>query len=376
MKQNVVDAESHLKFNIYNLMRDKISSIEFLRFFASIMVLIWHYQHFYLPFNKFSEINLEDNNKYIQPLFDVLQLFYLYGYRGVDMFFILSGYVFSYVYIRDGVFTDGRKFFINRFARLYPLHLLTLIFVLILQIYSLNFHNQFIIYNNNDIYHFILNLFFISGWGLEKGASFNGPIWSVSIEIIAYSIFFYLIILYKDKTLFKTILILTILIFFRKFFKGHSTFNTEIISFLIFFFQGVLVFFLEKKFKSKKYFFLIGSTLFFFSLIGNFKIFLFFPGILIIFLYVENFLNDILKNLFNFLGQLTYSIYLWHVPVQISMILIIKKNEFLFNIVEKYNFLFLYILIVMLVSLLSFKYFESPFRKFLRNKFTNKKFSS
>ena len=38
--------------------------------------------------------------------------------------------------------------------------------------------------------HFFLNLFFLSGWGLERGGSFNAPTWSVSIEVLLYALFF------------------------------------------------------------------------------------------------------------------------------------------------------------------------------------------
>ena len=35
----------------------------------------------------------------------------------------------------------------------------------------------------------MLNLFFASSWGLERGPSFNGPIWSVSVEVAIYAVF-------------------------------------------------------------------------------------------------------------------------------------------------------------------------------------------
>jgi peptidoglycan/LPS O-acetylase OafA/YrhL len=41
-----------------------------------------------------------------------------------------------------------------------------------------------------DAYHLALNLGFASSWGLERGSSFNGPIWSVSVEVALYAIFF------------------------------------------------------------------------------------------------------------------------------------------------------------------------------------------
>ena len=57
-------------------------------------------------------------------------------------------------------------------------------------VYSLNKFGNYQINSINDTYHFILNFFFISGWGFEKSYSFNGPIWSVSIELIIYALSF------------------------------------------------------------------------------------------------------------------------------------------------------------------------------------------
>jgi len=76
-------------------------------------------------------------------------------------------------------------------SRLYPLHFLTLMFVLLLQFFYEFFLDLQMNQGYNDFYHFILNLFFVSSWGLEEGNSYNLPIWSVSKEIIAYLVFFY-----------------------------------------------------------------------------------------------------------------------------------------------------------------------------------------
>ena len=349
---------------------NKVSSIEFLRFFAALMVLLWHYQHFYLPYNFFFEINIFDNIESNQPFYNYLFLFYKYGYRGVDLFFIISGYVFSYVYINDSKENISLKsFFLFRFARLYPLHFLTLFLIMLLQSYSLNLYNDYVIYNNNDLKHFILNFFFISGWGFEKGPSFNGPVWTVSIEIIAYSIFFYLALFRKKNILFKIILIIFFLLIYRKIFKDNSIINFNIINYLILFFQGVIIFFIKNKFKNQNYFLFLGIALLSLSLIGNFKIFLFFPGILIIFLFMEKFLNHSLKTIFDFLGSLTYSIYLWHVPLQIIIILIAKNDISSLSELQNIIFFIFYILFVLTVSIISFFFFESPVRKLIRNKF-------
>src|ERR1700735_2917530 len=45
----------------------------------------------------------------------------------VSFFFLLSGYVLSLVYLRPGQRVEKRRFFAARFARVYPLFLLTLV---------------------------------------------------------------------------------------------------------------------------------------------------------------------------------------------------------------------------------------------------------
>ena len=77
----------------------KIASVELLRFISAMMVIIWHYQQFYLPYNFFSETEIIFTNRNEQPFYNYLSLFYNYGNRGVDLFFIISGYVFSHVYL-------------------------------------------------------------------------------------------------------------------------------------------------------------------------------------------------------------------------------------------------------------------------------------
>lgn len=80
----------------------------------------------------------------------------------------------------------------DRFSRLYPLHIATFIIVAGLQyIYSRD-HSSYFIYQANDAYHAFLNVLLIPAWGFEEGTSFNAPIWSVSIEVILYIIFFFI----------------------------------------------------------------------------------------------------------------------------------------------------------------------------------------
>ena len=352
----------------------KIASVELLRFISAMMVVIWHYQQFYSPYNIFLSTEILAANRNEQPFYIFLSLFYNYGNRGVDFFFIISGFVFGYVYLVENKSVKFNFFFSNRFARLYPLHFLTLIIVLILQFYSYEKFNTYLIHFSNDSYHFFLNLFFISGWGFEKGASFNGPIWSVSLEIIIYFLFFFLIISFKKNRILKSILLLIIFITIRKISADNflQIINMKIINCGMLFFEGVLIFYLFNKLKNIKLMFSIGSILFIISIIGNFKIYIFLPSILIIFLSFENYIKENLSSFFSFLGNLTYGTYLWHVPLQISLIIFIKNSGISFSIINTKIFFLIYLSILITLSVLSYHFFEKKMRYWLRTKLNSK----
>jgi peptidoglycan/LPS O-acetylase OafA/YrhL len=129
------------------------------------------------------------NQRQLMPLGSIFAPLYLHGYLAVPFFWALSGFIFFHVYgkRRD---VGGWEFFVNRFTRLYPLHLVTLLVVAALQCASWYYFGKFQIYPNNDLKHFLLNLVFAVRWGLEDAIAFNAPVWSVSVEILAYVSFF------------------------------------------------------------------------------------------------------------------------------------------------------------------------------------------
>ncbi len=127
-----------------------------------------------------------------QPFYPLLAPLYREGWRAVDLFFCLSGFIFSWLYA-GGIGAGrvgGREFAVLRFSRLYPLHFATLLFVAVAQAVFLWRYGSFFAVPTNDAWHFVLNLFFVSGLGFEKAGSFNAPVWSVSVEVFLY-IFFY-----------------------------------------------------------------------------------------------------------------------------------------------------------------------------------------
>lgn len=112
------------------------------------------------------------------------------GYAAVDLFFVISGYVFAHVYLTGRGLRDGvsfRGFMLARFARLYPLHLVTLL--VSAAIAWAGFVRGVGVSSNDDAWHFLLNVLFLQESGLNQGYSFNVPAWSLSVEMLCYVLF-------------------------------------------------------------------------------------------------------------------------------------------------------------------------------------------
>lgn len=339
-------------------MNNKISSIELIRFLAALSVVVYHYHY---VFNDFNELTIQE-----LPFFSFLSVFYKYGTYAVHIFFTISGFIFSYVYLSQKNI-KAKEFFVNRFARLYPLHFITLLAVMFLSLANTEFSDYFInafipIYT--DLYHFILQLFFVSYWGLQKSFSFNTPSWSISIEILMYIIFF---LSAKSLNKYKITLPTLIILFFLTSYKFTNMFSFD--EYALLFFSGILIYQISK-FKKKNLLISASFLILIFSIIGNFKVLLFCPSFLILLIHLDKLLkNKKISELFNFSGGLSYSIYMLHFPLMVLFLLF----EYLAVIDEKFYlssyFFIFFILLLIFISIISFKFFEYPLNKIIRKFF-------
>lgn len=98
------------------------------------------------------------------------------GYVGVTFFFVLSGFVLTWAGSAErGAITSYR----NRFARVYPLHLLTLIL-------AVGLPGAFAVGSKAA---FLQNLLLVQSWSPAASSSFNWVSWSISDEAFFYLLF-------------------------------------------------------------------------------------------------------------------------------------------------------------------------------------------
>lgn len=158
--------------------RDRIPQVDAVRGIAAAAVAFVFHVHFLLGDYRTGPLDG-------LPVFSWL---HDYGWTMVDLFFVVSGYIFAHVYASGEAFTAGaRKFWVARFARLYPLHLLTLVIVAVVLALGTPVTGGSI---RTDGWHFALNLLMLQESGLNDRFSFNIPTWSISVEMLCYAIFF------------------------------------------------------------------------------------------------------------------------------------------------------------------------------------------
>jgi len=356
-----------------------------------LAIVVWHWQHFGTIGNSFSE----NFNRTGQPFYQIFKIFYEKGFTAVEYFFLLSGFTFFWLYrepIQNRQLSFG-EFWVKRFSRLWPLHFLTLLLVALFQhLYTHHHDGTSFVYPFNDIYHFILNLGFASNWGLERGLSFNAPVWVISIEILLYLVFFAVVYFGQGGLFFCFVASIAS---FAVALYAHHVFFTGL---ALFFLGGAvfhLTFLVSEELPKAKPSIYIAAALSWVLIISDFYVLNFSDSILKIgiigkvlvigfrfyILYplsvcslvlIEIDKNDFLKSL-SWVGDITYSSYLLHFPLQLVFALLVSygmlNREFYLNPV----YFVIYFLILVPLSYVTFLGFERPIQNVIRNQYNRRK---
>ena len=353
----------------------RITALDGIRGLAAIIVAFgWHYQHF---------------SPETYPFGRLLYWPYHFGWIMVDLFFILSGFIFFNIYRNKiaGHTLSLRDFL--RFSRLYPLHWLALIVVLAIQLFrELNGLPEFV-YSQN-IFYFLLNIPVIQNGWITTAFSYNGPSWSVSIEIMMYLLFFAVFYNTKEtkKYLIYCFLLICLGIIITLSGSNKAFFNSQVARGLIGFFTGCitgevyeycninrkqgLVFTVFCGFAVL--FLTIVPAIFGYGVLKKWAIvyiFAFFPAFIFVVLRVKYLSALFSIKPLEYLGNLSYGIYLLHYPLQLTVKTVDEYYKLGINYSDKIFFIG-FSVIVTVISHFIYYYYEKPIQKYIRKKFIEK----
>lgn len=149
---------------------DVLDQLTGVRFFLALGVVLFHFQLYWtLPAESAGLLNR--------------------ARLGVDVFFILSGFILTHVYLQGDRAPNYGRFLAARLARIYPAHLFILLamlgLVLIAPVFGVGLEPGR--FNPVD---FAGTLLLVQAWfPRESMALWNGPAWSLSAEWFAYLAF-------------------------------------------------------------------------------------------------------------------------------------------------------------------------------------------
>ena len=193
----------------------KLNQLTFTRFLAASTIVVYHYGLKIFPFDG-----------------GLLNGFFSTGNILVTYFFILSGFVMIVAYgQKKADKIDPPTYYANRFARIYPVYALALLFTIGLHPPHTNLPNAF------------LQFTLLQSWVPKHALSLNAPGWSLSTEAFFYLLFPWLFNALYKKLKFNVIAVLITAFYITTqvilytllhsgFYKGFATVSHDVIFYL------------------------------------------------------------------------------------------------------------------------------------------------
>ena len=309
------------------------------------------------------------------------------GPTAVSYFYVLSGFVMALVYYRPGKSFEIKKYWLARFSRIYPVYIFSFVLTCIY---------YFEIISKIKADKIWANVFLYQAWFAEYAQSFNIAAWSLSVEIFFYIIFpLVLLLTYRlttRKIIWGAIVFWAVsqlvhsAFFIQRMPEMQATLSYSPIFHLNAFLLGVAggVWYLGSKTKqinsSANSILLIGATTMVLILLSlrdlthvlpntfSMDNGLLAPLFLVIILTLAADTTKLTKWMSHpwlvTLGDASYALYILHIPIRWLIERILAAT----HLSVPYEAMYItYMIFVILLSILVFKYIERPARDWLRD---------
>ncbi|NTV45337.1 MAG: acyltransferase [Chlorobiales bacterium] len=342
-----------------------------LRGFAAIIVMLGH-------------IGLE----YFFPWFKVVHKF-LFGPMAVDLFFMLSSFILCYVYkdVPGKIKGSWADYHIARFARIYPLHIATMIVLGIAAFFMLK---QGKITGEYKLIDIPKQLFLVNAYpyiGMER--TWNPPAWSISIEYFAYIFLFPILIkAVRPPSKFLWLFLLcyalisinvTLLVYselretdnngWAAILRGTTSFISGYLIYEVFKSHPRVTQLVQKNSTATFLFFLAILVLAAQGMLSYWFLLISFPPLILSFTAEDSFASKASATPIPvFFGDISYSVYMIHFVIAKMLSATIYRNHGLFDpgVRELVGIAVLFAIIF--ISWVSWKFFEMPARRAIRKR--------
>jgi peptidoglycan/LPS O-acetylase OafA/YrhL len=325
----------------------RYQELDSLRGIASLSVVLFHFTYGYD-----NGINSISDNKF----------YFNYGYLGVQLFFLISGFV---IFMTLEKTKKSADFIVSRFSRLYPAYWVAIITTVLITI-ILSVPSQHGIFTLKQV---LVNFSMLQFWFKIKDV--DGAYWTLAIELTFYAIMWSVFVLKKQKYitwfcliwLLLSILFSTIEIPFENYIK-----IILILKYSPLFAGGIIFYLIKSKKPSLFYHILVllslgteylflsqqRSDLIVYTIITTYYI--------VFYLFVYEKLRFLSNKISLFFGAISYTLYLIHENIGIAIIYWLKK-------IADFQLFYLplsILIIVALASCITF-YIEKPAMLWIRN---------
>lgn len=331
-----------------------VLSIQYLRGIAALMVVLRH-------------ISFKDN-QYGQGIFQ-----FEIGDMGVDIFFIISGFIMYYIMVnKENGLNTIIEFIKHRIVRILPLYwVLTTVGLVIYLIMP----NSFSRAEAPDI----LGSYLLIPWS----NMLLDPAWTLSYEFYFYFIFAIGLLFNKNRILIVN-LILIFLVFFGLYYSlsdGFGVLKFYTNSLLLEFFFGVIIayLFMNTNFKLKTRLIISSASFLFFLFFIFLNIYeykldirgldLGLPALCIVvsLVFLEKEIKKFKINFFKTMGDISYSLYLTHAFVLAAMGIVF--NKVVYSEFTEIAYLFCMLIVSVVIGFLTYIIIEKNLISFFRKKF-------
>ena len=265
------------------------------------------------------------------------------GWILVELFFTISGMLFIVAY--EEKIGDGQLFEVfmgNRIKRLFPMMILSSTVYFILEWIHLFTFGEYCLTDSN-IWYYIISFFgFQVGW-FEYSFSLNAPTWYISVLMQCYIVAFVLATLKKNQKRKNWLYMIPVILGFAIDYSGINFFVFNSVSsrgYISFFVGCLLMIWISREYgchKTDKY-----------KRYGTATICAWGGGVILIWILYSKvgiivigdiykvmkikFLSKVLSGkIATFLGDISFGIYLWNMPIEVSIILVSKVAGFTFD---------------------------------------------